>query len=148
MTGIGTRRAEAQGARREPRLREPEVFANTGPNALEARRLANSLGAEETRRNSITVEMRLARSCAGWEKRPTSAEFYDAIRAPIPDGRQRAVLRVFSQEADWRELVSAWAEQAYTLRELVQALHRAGQQRCRAARYLNGWATRPPGEGT
>lgn len=128
-------------------LRQPEVFADGGPTEEEARRLANSLDPGETERNSITVEMRLARSCAGWPNRPKSAEFYDAIRARRPNERQRAILRVFAQEADWRELVTAWAEGAYTLRGLVEALHRAGHEQCRAARYLNRWATAPPREG-
>lgn len=129
--------------RAPPRLRSPELFADTEPTAEERRRLSRARGPEETRRNSITVELRLARSCAGWRERPKSRELYDAIRADRPDERQRTILHVFAQEADWHELISAWAEGAYTLRQLVAALHRSGHARCRAARALNRWAMVP-----
>ena len=129
--------------RRPLRLRSPEVFADTEPTAEETQRLSRARGAEETRHNSITVELRLARSCAGWSERPQSWEFYDAIRAEKPDERQRTILHVFAQEADWYELISAWAEGAYTLRQLVAALHRSGHAQCRAARALNRWAMVP-----
>ena len=69
------------------------------------------------------------------------------IRAEKPDLRQRTILHVFSQEAEWQELISAWAEGAYTLCQLVAALHRAGHAQCRAARALNRWALAPPAEG-
>ena len=131
---------------RPPTLRKPEVFADAGPTAHETQRLSRACGPEETGRGSITVERRLARSCAGWDERPKSGEFYDAIRAERPDRRQRTILRVFSQEAEWHELISAWAEGAYTLRQLVAALHRAGHTQCRAARALNQWAIVPPAE--
>ena len=131
---------------RPPTLRKPEVFADAGPTAHETQRLSRACGPEETGRGSITVERRLARSCAGWDERPKSGEFYDAIRAEKPDRRQRTLLRVFSQEAEWHELISAWAEGAYTLRQLVAALHRAGHAQCRAARALNRWAIVPPAE--
>ena len=132
-------------ARRET-LRKPEVFPDTKASAAEQRVLGRARGPEETGRNSATVRMRLARSCAGWTERPTSAEFYDAIRSAELDSRQRTILHVFGQEADWQELISAWAEDAYTLRELAAALHRAGHAQCRAARAINRWATVPPGE--
>ena len=122
------------------------MFADAGPTAHETQRLSRACGPEETGRGSITVERRLARSCAGWDERPKSGEFYDAIRAEKPDRRQRTILRVFSQEAEWHELISAWAEGAYTLRQLVAALHRAGHTQCRAARALNQWAIVPPAE--
>ena len=131
---------------RPPTLRKPEAFPDAEPTAHETQRLSRARGPEETGRNSITVELRLARSCAGWGDRPKSGEFYDAIRAEKPDGRQRTILHVFSQEAEWYELISAWAEGAYTLRQLAAALHRAGHAQCRAARALNRWAMAPPAE--
>ena len=131
---------------RPPTLRKPEVFADIEPTAHEAQRLSRARGPEETGRNSITVELRLARSCAGWDERPKSWELYDAIRAEKPAGRQRTILHVFAREAEWYELISAWAERAYTLRQLVAALHRAGHAQCRAARALNRWAMAPPAE--
>ena len=131
---------------RPPTLRKPELFADAEPTEDEAQRLSRARGAQETGRNSITVKLRLARSCAGWGERPKSWEFYDAVRAEKPDERQRTILHVFAQEAEWYELISAWAERAYTLRQLVAALHRAGHARCRAARALNRWATAPATE--
>ncbi len=121
-------------------LRSPELFADAEPTADARRRLSRTGRPEDTAENSITVRLRLARSCAGWGERPTSAEFYDAIRTENPSRRQRTILHVFAQEAEWDELVSAWAEGAYTVRELVGALHRAGHAQCRAARVINRWA--------
>ena len=132
--------------RRPPRLRKPEAFSDTEPTAEETQRLGRARGPRETGRNSITVELRLARSCAGWSERPKSWEFYDAVGAEKPDDRQRTILHVFAQEADWYELISAWAEGAYTLRRLVAALHRSGHARCRAAHVLNRWVTVPDKE--
>ncbi len=123
------------------------MFPDAEPTARETQRLSRARGPEETGRNSTTVALRLARSCPGWGERPKSWEFYDAIRAEKPDLRQRTILHVFSQEAEWQELISAWAEGAYTLRQLVAALHRAGHAQCRAARALNRWALAPPAEG-
>ena len=131
-------------APRREALREPEAFPDTDPTENESRRLGRGSGPDETGPNSITVRMRLVGSCAGWASRPRSGEFYEAIRTEKPDQRQRAVLRVFAQEAEWHEIVAAWAEQAFTLRRLVAALHRAGLAECRAARWLNKWATVPP----
>lgn len=127
-------------------LRQPEAFPDTEASPDETRRLSRGRGAEETGRNSITVKMRLAGSCAGWPRRPKSSEFYDAVRAEALNSRQRAILYVFAQEAEWYELIGAWAEGAYTLRQLVAALHRAGHSHCRAARRLNGWAMVPAEE--
>ncbi len=50
---------------------------------------------------------------------------------------------MWATETHWRELMQAWAEEAYTLQELVAALHRAGLARCRSARVLNRWAAHP-----
>ena len=127
-------------------LRRPEVFPDTEASPDETRRLSRGRGAEGTGRNSLTVKLRLAGSCAGWPRRPKSGEFYDAIRAEALDDRQRAILYVFAQEAEWYELIAAWAEGVYTLRQLVAALHRAGHSHCRAARRLNGWAMVPAEE--
>ena len=141
---MATAEAGRSQARQRERLRGPEVFRDEGPTEEESRRLGRGRNRDETGRNSITVKLRLAGSCAGWRKRPSSGEFYDAVRAAEPDRRQRAILHSFVQEAAWYELIAAWAEGAYTLRELVEALHRAGHAECRAARTLNRWAAAPP----
>ncbi len=72
-------------------LRETEAFADTAPTEDETRRLGNARSKNETGRNSLTIRMRLASSCAGWAERPTNAEFYDAVRAVAPSERERAI---------------------------------------------------------
>lgn len=149
MNGMPNSRAPGggtRGIRVHDALRPPEVFRDDEPSPSDVRRLALGRTREETGPHSLTVKLRLARSCAGWPERPASTEFYDAIRADEPDARQRTILYVFAQEAEWHEFITAWAERAYTLRELAAALHRAGHRRCRAARVLNRWASAPPDE--
>ena len=95
--------------------------------------------------DSETVRLRMCSSCAGWPERPQPAELYAAIRAENPAARERAILRMWVTETDWTELIRAWAERVYTLRELVAALHRAGIARSRHSRTLNRWAARRDG---
>ena len=61
------------------------------------------------------------------------------------DRRQVAILDAWAYQAAWTEALQAWAEHAYTLRELAAALHRAGLARCRLAATLNRWATHAAG---
>ena len=123
-------------------LRAPERFADTVASDEETLRLGGGNDLRHVGPNSVTIMLRLSTSCAGWTDPPTAAEFHDAVRAPEPTARQRAILGAFAREADWRELIAAWAERAYTIRELVTALHRAGHAKCRAACWINGWAQR------
>ena len=121
-------------------LRAPERFADTTSTDEECLRLGYGKDLEQVGPKSRTVMLRLATSCAGWTARPTAAEFYEAVRAAKPTGRQSAILGTFAQEALWWELIAAWAERAYTIRQLVTALHRAGHAKCYAARWINGWS--------
>lgn len=121
-------------------LQAPEHFADTAANDEETLRLGHGNDLTQVGPKSLTVMLRLSASCTGWRDPPTAAEFHEAIRTPEPNARQRAILGAFAQEADWRELITAWAERAYTIRELVTALHRAGHAQCHAARWINGWA--------
>lgn len=75
---------------------------------------------------SRSVASRLNQSCCGWPKPPTALEFYEAVRAEEPTSRQRTVVYAFGLEADEVEVAQAWAEHAYTWRQLVRALHKAG----------------------
>ena len=43
-------------------------------------------------------------------------------------------------EATLEDLVEAWAQHAYTFRQLVQALHRAGFTCSSRIRTINRWA--------
>ena len=97
---------------------------------------------EETGRESRAVRIRILRSCAGWGKKPTPAEFYDAVRADTPSKRQRSIIRMWERESTFVERVTAWAEGAYTMRQLVHALHAAGCSDTPIAGEINMWARR------
>ena len=56
----------------------------------------------------------LPRSAAGWVVRPTSEEFYDAIRETRPSNRQLSIIRMWAQEAGPREMLTAWVQRAYS----------------------------------
>ena len=86
---------------------------------------------------SAAVRSRIASSCCGWVVRPTSAEFYDAIHAERPTTRQRVLIRMWAREAEPAQVVLAWAEEVYTLRELVAAFHRAKADHPQVARAFN-----------
>ena len=58
----------------------------------------------------------------------SSEEFYDALRARQPNQRQRNLINMWWQEATNDELIRARAEDVYSIRELVAAIHAAGAQ--------------------
>ena len=127
----------------DPLLLPPARFSDTPAAGWQCAIIGAPTSTGETRERSRAVTMRLMLSSAGWKQRPTAAEFYEAVRARQPTARQQALLSTWATEAEWYELLEAWTEHAYTLRELVEALHRAGLSRCRAAKALNGWAEYP-----
>ena len=90
---------------------------------------------------SPTIQLWLGCRCAGWTEPPTGREFRAAIRAAEPSRRHIAILDAWANQAAWTEALQAWAEHAYSLRELAAALHRTGLARCRLAATLNRWAT-------
>ena len=94
------------------------------------------------RARSSTVDSRISSSCCGWVTRPTSMEFYDAVHSEMPTERQRALIRMWTKEARPDEIVLAWAEEVYTVRELVAAIHRARADHPQVARELNPLARR------
>ena len=69
---------------------------------------------------------RIASSCAGWIEPPTGAEFFEAVRAETPTTRQADIISMWLLEATDDEILLAWAEEAYSFRELVNAIHRSG----------------------
>lgn len=93
--------------------------------------------------DSPTVALWLGCRCAGWPRTPTGTEFYEAVRAKRPTSRQRAILDAWANQADWTEVLQAWAEHAYTMRELVAALRRNGLGQCGIARSVNRLAKQP-----
>ena len=96
-----------------------------------------------TGRNANAVQLRIMSSCAGWKKRPTAGEFYDAIRAEHPTPRQTGLVRRWGAEATITDLLQAWVQHAYTLRQLVQALHRAHFECSSSIRVINRWKNSP-----
>ena len=93
-----------------------------------------------TGRHADAVHFRLMSSCAGWKTRPTASEFYDAVRATRPTARQQAIVSAWGREATYFELIEAWAQRAYTDRELVRALHLADFDCGERIREINRWA--------
>ena len=126
-------------------LLPPESFDNETATEEDLRRLLENPDPTANGANSQTVRTRLASSCAGWHRRPQPSELYAAIHAEgPPTDRQKCLLKTWVTETEWLELIQAWAERVYTLRELVFALHRAGITRSRHSRTLNRWANRVP----
>ena len=104
--------------------------------------LRADVAGEGTGGDSPTLQLWLGCRCAGWREPPSGAEFHAALHGPAPSRRQIAILDAWANQADWTDALQAWAEHAYTLRDLVTALHRAGLARCRLAATLNTWALR------
>ena len=85
---------------------------------------------------------RLRMSCAGWRTVPTAAEFHEAIHRPAGTDRETAILLTWFHEAEMEEQLDARLEGAYSWRELVRALHRAGLTVGRGAERINRFAER------
>ena len=97
---------------------------------------------------STAVARRLASSCAGWPERPSAAEFYAAVHAERPDLRQKALLATWAREASYLDIIDAWGEHVYTIRELVTALHKVeGLHAFSRFRWLNHMAVVPEAGG-
>ena len=123
-----------------PELLPPSRFSDEEPTDLEKRIAGVTGDPKTTGRQSKTVRIRLAKSCGGWTRPPTSIEFHDAVHAKMPDRRQQAILTTWASEAEWFELLQARLENAYTFRELAAALHRITFTRSPASAALNSWA--------
>lgn len=141
------RRHERESARtlddwRHHRLMPAEAFDDESATDADLYRLVHDPEPAATGPHSRTVASRMASSGAGCAEPPTARELYDAIRAERHTGRQKSLLGMWANETEWFELVEAWAERVYTLRQLVGALHRAGITRSRHSRTLNRWAAR------
>ena len=84
----------------------------------------------------------LAGCCCGWERRPTAAEFYDAMRAGEPTARQMAIIRVLTAEGSTRQICLAYLQGAFTWRQLARAMTRQGAYKGGLAQYVNRYANR------
>ena len=121
-------------------LLPPEAFSEAEATPRDFRRLCEP-GAG-TGRHAAAVHRRIMSSCAGWRRRPTAEEFYEAVRATRPTARQQAIIDMWGREATFQELLEAWAERAYTDRQLVRALHLADFDCGDRIREINQWATK------
>ena len=124
------------------RLGPPEVFSDRQGCAAERKRHGLTVPDEETGPDSRTVTSRLRMSCAGWREVPTAREFHRAVHDPEGTRRETALLLTWYHEAEVAEQLDARLEGAYSWRELVRALHRAGLTRGTAARRINRFARR------
>jgi len=99
---------------------------------------------------SSGLESLVASRCAGWQRMPTGQELYDAFRARTPTSRELALLDTWFVEATEVQMQNAWAQRAYTDRQLVRAIHSAGYGKtdiprlAKRIRIINTWAIRPP----
>ena len=97
---------------------------------------------------SMAVTRRLASSCCGWSQRPTAPEFHDAIHAERPTFRQRCLISTWAEEASRLDVLDAWGERVYTIRELVTAYHKVeGLYTWSSFRHLNNMALVPEVDG-
>ena len=89
--------------------------------------------------NSRTVRGVLGRKTCGWPTTPTSQEFYDAVRKPTAEKtpRERTVSEVFFVEATDSEILTAWAEGAFTWRQAARTMRNDPGTSSRRARWLN-----------
>lgn len=123
-------------------LGPPLVFSDRAARAADRERCGHRVPDHETGAQSRTVTSRLRMSCAGWRTVPTAAEFHEAIHRPAGTDRETAILLTWFHEAEMEEQLDARLEGAYSWRELVRALHRAGLTVGRGAERINRFAER------
>ena len=125
-------------------LASAEAFDERRGNAELRDKIGLSRTADEIGARSRTVRRRIRSSCAGWPNPPTSEEFRNAMQASEPSDRQQDIVTMWVLEATWTEMLLAWAEEAYSWRELVNAIHAAGAARDHPERNqdLNSLSTR------
>ena len=114
--------------KRAAALAQPGAFADENADRALRDRIGLSRQPDELGARSRTVGRRIASSCAGWPEPPTTHEFRAAIESEAPDVRQQSIISMWVMEATWRETLLAWAEEAYSWRELAGAIHRAGAE--------------------
>ena len=107
-------------------LGPPDAFGELRGNARDRARFGLATPPDKTGPKSPAVARRIAKSCAGWNRPPTETEFYEAMRTAEPTERQATIIGMWVCEATMDEILLACAEEAYTLRELIRAIHRTG----------------------
>ena len=126
---------ESRGPRR--RTRDPRPPGGRHGHARHRRRpgtIRNADPGRETGPASAAVARRITKSCAGWLRPTTTREFFEAVHATDPTHRQATLIGMWLREAPIDEVLLACAEEAYTLRELIAAIHRTGNAHRHPAR--------------
>ena len=93
------RRGREEDDGRNTLLGPPEAFSGEYAGAEIQACCPPHLGPGRTGARSQTIRGLLGRACAGWSQPPTSEEFYAAMRAEEPDGRQDDRLRATTRAA-------------------------------------------------
>ena len=138
------RRLRDENPRRNRTLKAATAFEDERTTGARRAECGIERQVDELGRNSRTVERRIASSCAGWRHGPSAAEFCDAVRAEGPTRRQMSLIAMRVRGASDEELLLAWADEVYSDRMLVAAIHgRSG--RCQPATQRG---TEPLGERT
>ena len=75
--------------------------------------------------------------CSGWAVRPTSDEFYEAMRAQTPTRRQQTIASVLIDEATRDQVLLAYWQQAFTWRQLARAMRRKETFRAELGQFVN-----------
>lgn len=91
-------------------LLPPEAFSDAEASRRDFERLCDP-GAG-TGGHAAAVHRRIMSSCAGWRRRPTAEELYEAVRATRPTVRQQAIVDTWRREATVQEFLEAWAQRA------------------------------------
>ena len=112
----------------DSKLAPPETFIDRRGSARVRADCGIVIPADEIGPNSRTVARRIASACAGWRRSPTPREFFDAVRTDKPSPRQAGIITMWLREATDDDLILAWAEEAYTFRQLARAIHRSGAE--------------------
>ena len=115
-------------------LAPPEAFTDIRGTAEDRARFGMPIPPERTGPASAAVARRITKSCAGWPRPPMTREFFEAVHATDPTGRQATIIGMWLREAPIDEVLLACAEEAYTLRELIAAIHRTGNAHRHPAR--------------
>ena len=124
------RRMRVENPRRHVALLPPERFSDEYSPADP--RFNEPRGA-----NAGAITGLLAGSCCGWGRKPSAAEFHDAVRETEPTPRQRAIINVLITEASNDTIALAYLQGAFTWRQLATAMRRHGNYSPRLTRYVN-----------
>ena len=124
----------------------PERFSNAPMPEEQKKELLGEWYKESLKhrpRNAVSVAGKFAQVCCGWEEPPTAEELYEAVHAEKPTPRQRAVFTTWLYESTGSELLEGYAEDVYTIRDLVAAMYRHGWETGPKSQYLNNFAQPP-----